>query len=428
MSQDILSEKLDKVLKCVTEAQSAITKADGRIDAMKSEEIKKLSDESANAMQEIQDIKAKQASAEKIALQLETKLSRAGGPGEKKASQYVHDMTRYLRRGHAISQDVVKEISDEYINKCFYGLTDSEKEYEVKTLIAGVNPNGGYFIIPDRVSQMIKRIFETSPIRQFANIITTTSDTVEMIIDDNEATSGGWVAEIESRPETATPQIGLKSIPIHEQYASPVATQKLLDDAGFDVESWLTAKVVDIITRTENTAFVVGDGSKKPEGLLSLDPWAVNGTYERGKIEQINSGTLAGFTADGMFDMQGALKEFYQPKAIWLLKRASWTDIVKLKDDQNRYLLSLTALADGVEMRLLGKPVIFADDVPGKANDSLSAIYGDISQGYTVVDRIGFRVIRDDITQKGKVLFYTTKRTGGAVTNYESYKILKLSA
>ncbi len=189
MSQDILSEKLDKVLKCVTEAQSAITKADGRIDAMKEEEIKKLADESANAMQEIQDIKAKQASAEKIALQLETKLSRAGGPGEKKASQYVHDMTRYLRRGHAISQDVVKEISDEYINKCFYGLTDSEKEYEVKTLIAGVNPNGGYFIIPDRVSQIIKCFFKSSRLLQFNNSITSTRYTGEMLIDDNEATS-----------------------------------------------------------------------------------------------------------------------------------------------------------------------------------------------------------------------------------------------
>jgi len=429
MSHDVISKKLDEVLKGVHDAQSAAKHAEGRIDAMKSEEIKKLAEDSAKAAEQLQEMKSKQEAGEKAALELEKKFCRVGAPGIEKGNEaYLNQMTRYLRKGESIDREVIGQIADELVEKSLYGLDESERAHEIKTLTAGVNPRGGYWIMPQRASQMVDRIFETSPIRQLATVMTTSSDVVEMIVDDNEAASGGWVGEVQSRGQTNTPDIGMLSIPVHEHFAQPKATQKMLDDAGFNIEAWLSQKVTDKLSREENTAFVVGDGSKKPKGFLTLPAWAAAGVYERDAIEQVNSGTLGTVTADGIINLQNSVKEFYQPNASWLMKRSTWSKVMLLKASTGEYLLSPTSLRDGNDLMLRGKRVIFADDMPEIANDSLSVVYGDFRPAYTIVDRFGFRVIRDDITEKGNVLFYTTKRVGGAVTNYESLKILKLSA
>jgi HK97 family phage major capsid protein len=201
-----------------------------------------------------------------------------------------------------------------------------------------------------------------------------------------------------------------------------------LDDSSINIESWLAMKTNDILTRTENTAFVVGNGAAKPKGFLAYDAWAVAGTYERNALEQVSTGSAGAFTADALKEIQNSLKEVYQPSAVWMLKRSSWSDIIKLKDGNGAYLLDTTSMKDGDTMRLLGKPVLFADDMPVKATDALAMTYGDFKVGYTIVDRLGIRVLRDPYTDKRYVKFYTTKRVGGAVTNYESIKILKLSA
>jgi HK97 family phage major capsid protein len=182
------------------------------------------------------------------------------------------------------------------------------------------------------------------------------------------------------------------------------------------------------MTRTENTAFVLGDGSQKARGFLALPAWGAAGVYERFKLEQINSGVSASFTGDGVKALQNAVIEAYQPGSIFGIKRASFVQITTLKDGNGAYLLNPLSLAQGDDKILLGKPVVFMDDIPAIAADALAMVYGDFSVGYTVVDRIGFRVIRDEVTAKPFVLFYTTKRTGGDVTNYEALKIQKLAA
>jgi len=431
-----LSEKMDTVLSSATEAQKmaeeAQTKA-GDVDTIVKDAISKAAEESAKAAEEAQELKLKMDAVEKTAEHLEKMYARMGGTdGGNEAKEFSakagEQMARYLRKGIAVDDDVVKGVIELQVKDGLFGVEDYIRDNEIKTLIAGNNPQGGYFIRPERSATMIQRIFETSPVRSIADIQTTSSDVLEFLIDDNEATSGGWVGETTSRGETGTPDIGLLTIPAHEQFAQPKATQKMLDDAGFDIESWLSRKVTDKMTRFENTAFVVGDGSQKPRGFLSLPAWAVNGTYERNAIEQINSGLAGEFTGDGVKALQNAVIENYQAGAIFGIKRASWEQIITLKDGIGQYLLDPRSLKTGDDLTLLGKRVIFMDDIPDVANDSLSMVYGNFSMGYTIVDRIGFRVIRDEFTAKPFILFYTTKRVGADVTNYESFKIQKLAA
>lgn len=439
MSQAILDEvkklesSMQTAIQTATEAQESATKAleiGGDVEKMDAT-LKTIVETSAKAANDAQDAKQNIDKLEKTLEFIEKSVSRMGSTDsvenkelEERASE---EMACYLRTKKPMSPEVVEMVVNGMAEKAFFGLGEEKRNVEIKTLIAGNNPDSGYFIRPQRSATMIKRFFETSNMRGIANIETTSSDSMEYIIDDDQAASGGWVGETSSRGQTDTPQIGLLTIPAHEQFAQPKATQKSLDDAGFDIESWLSSKTTDIMIRTENTAFVVGDGSQKPRGFLDYPAWTSGGVYERFKLEQVNSGSAGAFTADGVKDLQNSLLEIYQGSATFVTKRASWQSIITLKDGSGAYLLDPRSLKLGDTMILLGKPVLFFDDMPAIASNSLSLVYGDFSLGYTILDRIGFRVIRDVFTEKPNILFYTTKRTGGAVTNYESLKIQKLA-
>ena len=429
-----ISEKVEEYGKAVVQAQSATelaTKADGRIDQLEIQTAKRATEAAGAAAESLVELKTSIDSIEKTQQYLEKAFSRMGGSGagsdtemEQKAAE---ETAGYLRYDTPMSIETREAIVRSMSTKSFYGIGADRKEQEIKTLIAGNNPKGGFFLRPERQAQMIQRIFETSPVRSVSNVISTSAGAVEFVIDDAEAASGGWVGETQARPETGTPDIGLLTIVAHEQFAQPKATQTMLDDAGFDIESWLTSKTTDVMSRTENTGFVVGDGSQKPKGFLSLPAWAAAGVYERGALEQINSGAAGDFTGDGIKALQNSLLEAYQGRAVWVTKRSNWENIITQKDGAGAYLLNPNSFKVGDDLTLLGKRVIFMDDIPAVANDSLSLAYGDFGVGYTIVDRMGFRVIRDELTAKPYILFYTTKRTGGAPTNYQAIKIQKLA-
>lgn len=298
-----------------------------------------------------------------------------------------------------------------------------------KDYLTAINPNGGYWTSTDtRTDIQVNQDFETSPIRSIARVITTSSGDIDVIIRDEQGISGGWVGETQTRPATATPTIGQLNIATHEHFAQPEVTQKMIDDSIVNIEQIMIEEINDIFIQEENTAFVTGDGSKKPKGFLSYDDRASADVYERDTLEQLDSGINGAFTADNFIELQNRLKGVYQAPAVWGMKRLTWGEVLKLKDGQGRYQLNFEMMADGAGLRLLGKRVVWMDDMPVRATNSLSVVYGDFSKGYTVVDRVGVRLIRDELTNKPFIKFYATKRVGGAVTNYEAIKILRLAA
>jgi HK97 family phage major capsid protein len=337
---------------------------------------------------------------------LETAVSRPGAgsdnPEEKaKADELEHKKAfeNFLRKGDESS------------------LGDLQK----KAMSVGSDPDGGYLVTPAMSSTINQKVFETSPIRAVASVISISTDSLDMMDDVNEASSG-WVSETGSRPETNTPQIGKRNITTHEVYAEPRATQKLLDDASVNVEAWLGAKIADKFSRDENTAFVSGNGTSRPRGFLTYSAGTTWGT-----IEQIASGSSAVVTADSLINLQGALKELYQGGAVFMMKRSVLTAVRLLKTGDGQYLWQ-PGLQAGVADSLLGKPVYMADDMQAAASNSLSIAYGNFKVGYQIVDRKGITILRDPYTAKPFVKFYATKRVGGDVINFEAIKLLKLGA
>ena len=292
---------------------------------------------------------------------------------------------------------------------------------EVKALSAGSEPDGGYWVTPEMSNRIVKTVFESSPIRELATVETIGGAALEIVVDDDEP-GFGWVAETATRTETTSPTIRKKEIVAHELYAEPRTTQRVLEDAGFNVDEWLAGKVADKFARAEATAFVAGTGAGQPRGFMT---YAAGTSY--GQIEQINSGSASDVTFDGLISLTGALKSFYKRNATFLIKRSSLTNVMKLKDVDGQYLWRPN-LEAGRPATLLGYPVREAEDIAAIAGNALAVAFGDFRAGYTIVERMGVRVLRDPFTAKPFVKFYTTRRVGGDVVNFEAIKIQKIAA
>lgn len=364
---------------------------------------------------------------------LESLMARMPGNADEEKlhtdPEYRKGFSDYMRRRSGISEEAEQKHAYQLLE--FYGMPTDEKSANdliVKAGLVGSNPDGGFLAPIDAVRFISSRIFETSPVRQVANVISTAREAVSIIIDDEEAGSG-WVGELDARPETDYPQIAELEIPTHEQYAEPKISTKALDDVSINLEAWLQGKVSRRFARQENTGFISGNGVKRPRGILDYDSWTTQGEYERFKLEHRDTATVGTLAGDDLIDVQSDLLEEYQANALWMMHRKIWAEVMQLKDSDNQYLLNPMLLFSGVDMQLLGRPVRFAGDMDDAITEGSSiAIYGDFREGYTVVDRIGIRVLRDPYTDKRFVKYYTTKRVGGAVTNYQAIKVLDVQA
>ncbi len=311
-----------------------------------------------------------------------------------------------------------KQIINKYLRHGESALTPDE----IKQLSVDSDPQGGYWVTGEMSQQVITKVSETSPMRAIAMVETISSDALEIPEDIGEA-AVGWTAETGVRSDTASPTIGVRRLPVHEIYAMPKATQQLLDDARVNIEEWLSSKIASKMAVTENTAFINGTGVDQPRGVLTYPA----GTTNPGQVQQINSGSASALTTDGLRSLFYALKTPYIRNGRWIMGRATIEAISKLKDGGGDYLWS-PGLKEGEPQMLLGHPIDRMEDMPAVAANALAIAFGDWKQAYTIVDRAGVRVLRDPYSSKPFVLFYTTKRVGGDVTNFEAMVIQKVAA
>jgi HK97 family phage major capsid protein len=341
----------------------------------------------------------------------------------------------YQSKGKAIPSELSAEEYTQYKNAFFRVMAgapiDTLSTDERKAMSAGSDPDGGYLLPHSTVGRMVAKIYEQSTMRQLATVTPISSDKLEGLVDNDEA-DAGWVSEMGGRNDTGTPQVGKYEITAHEMYAMPKITQKLIDDAATDVESWLAGKVADKFARVEGAGFTTGDGVGKPRGLFAYSTAATSDdTRAWGTFEHVNSGTNGDFSAtkgDPLQDLIGAFKPQYLQNASFLMRREVRTKIRKLKEGTTDRYLWEPSLQAGQPDRLLGYAARVDQYVPALATGTLSLAFGDIREAYTIVDRVGVRTLRDPYTAKPYIVFYSTKRTGGGAVNFEAVKFLRFAA
>ena len=319
-----------------------------------------------------------------------------------------------------------KAAFDRYVRKGDCGGLDA---LELKALSAGSDPDGGY-TVPLEIETTIDRVLaKASPIRSIATVRAIGANVYRKPITTAGAATG-WVGETDSISQTNTPTLAAIDFPAMELYAMPAATQTLLDDSQVDIEAWLAGEVQIVFAEQEGAAFVSGDGTNKPLGFLSVTT-AADASWVWGKLGYIASGAAGAFASsnpsDALLDLAYAPKQGYRANASWVMNRKTESTVRKFKDSTGNYIWQ-PASAAGQPATLFGYPVVEVEDMPDIAANSYSIAFGDFARGYLVVDRVGIRVLRDPYSVKPYVLFYTTKRVGGGVQNFEAIKLMKFAA
>lgn len=310
---------------------------------------------------------------------------------------------------------------------------------EVKTIAVGSGPDGGFYVEPQRADFVIQRLRETSAMRAIASVVTIGQGNSYLIRVDRDDVGYGWVGEqTPTRTATATPQFGEVEIPVHEMYALPTMTQNALDDMSIDIEGLVNEKVLNKFGRAENTAFCTGNATKQPAGFLSQVQGSfvttADATRAFGALQYNFTGSAGAFRtasatvspADDLLDLIYKFNAGYRKTLQWAGNRTTLGAVRKFKDQLGNFIYDARLSANGIIDTVLGYPWNeFADMADFTTTNAFAIACGDFKEGYQIVDRQGIRQLRDPFSTKGSVLFYTTKRTGGAITNSDAIKVLK---
>ncbi|EKE43653.1 hypothetical protein OCGS_2385 [Oceaniovalibus guishaninsula JLT2003] len=299
-------------------------------------------------------------------------------------------------------------------------------EPEGKAMSTAVAGDGG-FLVDRQTSETIRAVlYSSASIRSVANVVNVEATSFDVLVDTTDM-GAGWGSETGPQAETGTPVFDRIVIPLHELNAMPKASQRLLDDAAFDMEGWLANRIADKFARAEAEAFVKGNGADKPKGFLA-HPNVANASWAWGKLGYVPSGANGSFaSADAIVDLVYALGARYRANATFVMNSKTAGVVRKLKDADGRFLWS-DGLAAGEPARLMGYGVLIAEDMPDIAGGALAIAFGDFRAGYTVAERPDLRILRDPFSAKPHVLFYATKRVGGDVSDFAAIKLMKFSA
>ena len=398
-----------------------------------SEEIKRLIQDQGNAFAEYKKTMEQQIAELKkggVSGETQDKLNKilADYDEKKEAMDRTFAEMQALRFNPGTQEDpklkAHKEAFDVFARK-----GDTSKIMNVVQV--GVDADGGYACPPDISSRIITAVAAGNPIRQLATVETITRSGMEFFTDPNDMTAIE-TTEAGTRSETATPGIGKITINPIEMYCYPKATQASLDDAIWNFENWLIGKAGFAFAALERARFATGNGVTQSQGITMVDTVA-DANWAWKKLGFITTGQASAISTDGadLVSIVDALEDAYKANASWVFNKAAFTSYRKLRagtSGANQFLFWTPSLQAGVPDKFADYPVYKSSDMPSVAANALIAAFGDFKVGYTIVDRMGMNVIRDNVTAPGFVKFHIYRRSKGQVTNFQAIKLLKVAA
>ncbi|MFE4112275.1 phage major capsid protein [Kosakonia sp. YIM B13611] len=359
---------------------------------------------------QVDTLNGKLSELESLKSDLEAELAavkRPGGPQQqsKAATEHKEAFMQFMRKG----------------------IDDGLRDLERKALQVGVDEDGGYAVPEELDRNIINLLKDEVVMRQEASVITVGGANYKKLINLG-GTASGWVGETDTRPATDASKLTAIEPFMGEIYGNPQATQTMLDDVFFNAEAWINSELATEFAEQEEVAFTTGNGTKKPKGFLayasSIDD---DKTRAFGTLQHILSGSAAAVTADAVIKLVYTLRKAHRSGAKFMMNNNSLFNVRILKDSQGNYLWR-----PGLELEqpstLVGYGIAENEQMPDIAADAKAIAFGNFKRGYTIVDRIGTRILRDPYTNKPYVGFYTTKRTGGMLTDSQAIKLLKIGA
>lgn len=412
---------LDDVKALIEQGNKTIEALRADVDELKNgdvvsvEKFTKMEGELAETLKAKQDAELREKALENRLAEVETKLNRPGGVAQNQvADEYKAAFLDYVRR----PQDPAAQTK-------LYEL--EQKATDVRTSTAG---SGGYALPEVIATEIAKQVQEISPVRQVARVVSVGTPDYKELVDLN-GFGTEWVGETSTRNQTGTPDLGECAPTFGELAAKPEATRHSLEDLFFNVETWLIGSASEQYAIAEGVAFISGDGSNKPTGILNGTPVATDDASRAfGVLQYLPTGQAAALSANPfqeMHDIAFKLKQGYRSNAGWMMNSNTMAGFAKLVDGDGRPLLQASQ-ALGVPDTINGYRVTIAEDMPDIAADAFPVAFGDFSRGYLIADRVGMGMVRDEVTKPGYIRFIMYKRVGGKLKDTNAIKLLKIAA
>jgi HK97 family phage major capsid protein len=326
---------------------------------------------------------------------------------------------------------------DREMKAAFAGFLRKGIAFEAKAgMGTDVDPQGGY-LVPSYLDARIEQVLANfSPLRRLARVVEVAGEHFSIPIMKTRP-AASWAGERTARTETTSPDLALVTPPSGDLYSSPALTQRLLDDSAFDAESWIVDAIGQQFALSEGAAFVTGSGLAQPMGFLTFAQGAApvttaDATRAFGVLQYVPTGQSGAFAttspADALIELLHSLSAPYRVNASFLVGSDALRLIRQFKTASTLEYIWQPAAQAGQPSTLFGLPVYECPDMPTIAASSYSVAVGDWQRAYCIVDRLGTRMLRDNLTSKPNVLFYTWRRTGGALVDSNAVKVLKFSA
>ena len=336
---------------------------------------------------------------------LKTQIAQLSNPitgtaqTEDPSKQYEKDFHNYLKTGNALN------------------LRAAGSE--------GTNANGGY-ICPDGLDKrVVELLTPRSTIRRNATIIQAAGKNYQRPYKKTGITSG-WIGETGSRTATDAQEYDVITATVGELYAFPQYTQNFLADTWYNFEEGFARDLAISFSDKEETAFVSGDGSNKPNGILAALREAKDDTQRTwNKLQQVNTESATGITLKSLYAIKDSLNYAYRANAKWYMSTSTYTALQQtLVDGEHRGIFGRGDVSQNMPETLLGYPIEIDDYMPAVAANACPIIFGDMRQGYAILERPGIGVLRDMYSNKPYIGLYSIKRVGGLIQDYRALKVL----
>ena len=305
--------------------------------------------------------------------------------------------------------------SDEYKQAFWAAIRGHGSRAALRNALQVDTDSEGGFLVPDEYERtLVKSLEDANIMRTLCTIIRTDSGERKIPVVASTGT-GSWVEEEGDIPESDD-TFGQITLSAHKVATMIKVSDELLRDSVFDIQSYIAGEFARRIGACEEGAFITGDGTHKPTGLLHATNGAGVGVTTAG----------ATFTADEVIDLVYSVRSVYRPNAVFLMNDSAIRALRKLKDGSGQYLWQ-PGLREGEPDRLLNHRVYTSAYMPEIAAGNKPILFGDF-KSYWIADRDGrsFQRLNELYAKTGQVGFLATERVDGRLVLPEAMKCLQI--
>lgn len=303
------------------------------------------------------------------------------------------------------------------MKKAFLNFVRTGKLPEIKALVEDAG-TAAVLVPEDYYSEIITSLPHRAIVRKLAKSIPVKGNKLN-VRSLGDITMGWGKLETGTSVTESTPTVAKEALEIFDLNGLVKLGRDLLADTDIALERYILDSFSRKIAYYEDYAFILGDGSDKPTGVLNDS-----------NITEVTSANAGSIDLDDIIDMYYALKEEYRSNAVWVMSSATEKTLRKIKTSDGEYLLQRD-LASPTGRSILGRPIYNFDDMPAISGGNSPVLFGDFTNGFIILDKqngMTVQRLEELYATNGQVGLLIVHRVGGGVIVPEAFAKLTVQS